>query len=256
MWPFKKRRHQTTVPTSAIKAAAPTPMSQEPQQPRVKILHDKNITIEYATRRQRLEVGRVIEEKMLAYRNLPFQICNCEYFGDGCAIAAYNMNNKQILEAALNHLTCLYYEVYKKEKYLRDIFQTQYNFEISKVNFDFPPIVSEFTLPQSYIVYYPETKSGKTSKYPLIAYFNTVIPDTVGFYDERYSGELYYAVNGDLSKAVIMCHKNGKHADITFSVVGCTLTVSKIKIFTTDYKWKVIYDCMHELTDYKDFADS
>ena len=204
-----------------------------------------------------LKMSQVIEEGMTYFPFLPYQICNCSYIGENKAWAAYNLNNKRTLSLAINeinyHLSTLH--DLEQDNEIEKIIPSDYQINFNSICFDFGPVLHADDLPRSYLIYAPRTKTKKRNQYPLIAFFSTVRDSIKSFDEENYIGELYYSVNGELSKACIHCWKHGKFAEFNFSVVGRSFLISTIKTIGTDGKLFTLYDCMWKFTDYVDFLN-
>lgn len=204
-----------------------------------------------------LKMSQVIEEGMTYFSFLPYQICNCSYIGENKAWAAYNLNNKRTLSLAINeinyHLSTLH--DLEQDNEIEKIIPSDYQINFNSICFDFGPVLHADDLPRSYLIYAPRTKTKKRNQYPLIAFFSTIRDSIKSFDEENYIGELYYSVNGELSKACIHCWKHGKFAEFNFSVVGRSFLISTIKTIGTDGKLFTLYDCMWKFTDYVDFLN-
>ena len=204
-----------------------------------------------------LKMSQVIEEEMTYFPFLPYQICNCSYIGENKAWAAYNLNNKRTLSLAINeinyHLSTLH--DLEQDNEVEKIIPSDYQINFKSICFDFGSVLHADDLPRSYLIYAPRTKTKKRPQYPLIAFFSTVRDSIKSFDEENYIGELYYSVNGELSKACIHCWKHGKFAEFNFSVVGRSFLISTIKAIGTDGKLFTLYDCMWKFTDYVDFLN-
>ena len=202
-------------------------------------------------------MSQVIEEEMTYFPFLPYQICNCSYIGENKAWAAYNLNNKRTLSLAINeinyHLSTLH--DLEQDNEVEKIIPSDYQINFKSICFDFGSVLHADDLPRSYLIYAPRTKTKKRPQYPLIAFFSTVRDSIKSFDEENYIGELYYSVNGELSKACIHCWKHGKFAEFNFSVVGRSFLISTIKAIGTDGKLFTLYDCMWKFTDYVDFLN-
>lgn len=217
---------------------------------RIAILLNSRIYRENLSKEVWLKNSQAVEEKMMFFRYLPFQVCNCSYIGEGIAWTGYNFNNKKILQIAINQINYFLGDLKALDETVPKIIPTDFYINFNSICFDGP---YSYGLPRSYILYQPETKSGKRSQYPLIAFFNTA-KGTERYIDEFYLGKLYYAINGDLSKATVHCHKHGKFAELIFSVVGRTFLISKINTLGQDRKPFTVYDCSWHFTDYADFS--
>lgn len=220
---------------------------------KIPILINSRVTKEQLPKETWKQMNSVIAEKMSYFVHLPYQICDCSYIGDGKAWAEYNWNNKRTLEIAINQINYFLSDVCNLSDNIQDLVRTDYHINFKDIYFEYVSPIKIDDLPQSYIIYVPETKTGKRSQYPLIAFFNTS-KGNVSTYDEFYAGELYYAINGDLARALVHCHKGGMFAEFTMSVVGRTFLVSRIRRIGKDGKLFTAYDCEWEFTDYIDFA--
>lgn len=223
---------------------------EKSEKERIAILLNSRMYRENFPKEVWLKNSQAIEEKMMFFRYLPFQVCNCSYIGDGVAWTGYNFNNKKILQIAINQINYFLGDLNALDATVPQIIPTDFYINFNSICFEGP---YSYGLPRSYILYWPETKSGKRSQYPLIAFFNTS-NGTERYTDEFYLGELHYAVNGDLSKATVHCHKHGKFAEFIFSVVGRTFLISKINALGQNGKPFALYDCSWHFTDYADFS--
>lgn len=192
----------------------------------------------------------IIEEKMTYFPFLPYQICDCFYIGEQTAWTGYNWNNKRTLQIGINKLNYLLEDAKNLDEAVCKIIPENYHIRFEHICFDGP---YSYGLPRSYILYRPETKAKKISQYPLIAFFNTIGNDPSEHNGENYIGELYYAINGDLSKAVLHCFKKDKFVEFIFSVVGETFLISKIRTVGKNGKLFTLYDCTWKFTDYINF---
>lgn len=224
---------------------------------KIAILLNTRVVKSNLNRQQQLHMAKVVIEKMLYYVALPYQICDCSYIGEVKAWALYNWNNKQVLKSAISEINDFLATVKDLEGgMLEKIVPTDFYIDFDSICFDYHRNASPVSLPQSYILYAPETKTGKKSQYPLIAFFNTISDSPDDHKGENYVGELYYAITGEVSKATIYCRKHGKFAEFNFSVVGRTFMISTIRMLNHKTgKIEPIYDCTWQLTDYMDFAD-
>lgn len=203
-----------------------------------------------------LRMSKIIEEKMTYFTFLPYQICDCSYIGENKAWTTYNMNNKHTLSLAISEINQHLANLHELEEndLIERVLPSDYHIDFNSICFDFGMISCVNDLPRSYLIYAPETKTGKHSQYPLIAFFNTILHSPEDNGGENYLGELYYSINGELSKAKIQCHKDGKFAEFNFSVLGRTFMISSIKTLGRNGMF-TLYDCMWKFTDYIDFAD-
>lgn len=224
---------------------------------RIAVLINSRFERENLSKQDRLKISQIIEEKMTHFVFLPYQICNCSYIGENKAWASYNLNNKRTLSLAINeinyHLETL--SELEENDVISKIIPLDYHIPFSSICFDFAYPLHDGDLPRSYLIYAPETKTGKRSQYPIIAFFNTIKNGEHDNNGENYIGELFYAINGDLSKATIHCRKRGKFSEFNFSVVGRTFSITSIKTIGENEKLFTLYDCMWKYTDYIDFAD-
>lgn len=234
-----------------IKKPENTSVNLGASETKIPVLINSRISKESLPRERQIKANQAIEEKMTNYCRMPYQICNCSYIGEGTAWTGYNWNNRRTLELAINQINYFLEETKNLDDVVSKAIPSDYHINFREIQFDEP--YSSYGLPRSYILYCPEGKNKKRPKFPLIAFFNTSAGN-LSFDDEFYIGELYYAVNGDLSRAVIQCHKHGKFAEYTLSVIGHTFLISKIKTVGANGKIFTLYDCMWELTNYIDFA--
>ncbi len=152
------------------------------------------------------------------------------------------------------HLSTLR-ELEPEQDAIPKIVPLDYNIKFGTICFDYSSVVRAGDFPRSYIVYAPKTKTGKRSQYPLIAFFNTIKNSENNNGGENYCGELYYSINGDLSKATVHCWKHRKFTEFNFSVVGRTFLISSIKTVDENGRMFSVYDCNWKFTDYADFSD-
>lgn len=225
---------------------------------KIAILMNSRCIVEQLTVKERSEKSKAIEELMLYFVKLPYQIGNCSYIGEGKAWTLYNWDNKRTLSLAINELN--YYlsiinELEEGESAIPKVLPVRFHINFNNICFDWGTTLAKDSLPRSYILYTPITKKNRHSQYPLIAFFNTIqcAPDDNN--GENYCGELYYSINGELAKASIHCWKNGYFAEFNFSVVGRTFQISSIRTLGKDHKLFTLYDCTWKYTDYIDFSD-
>lgn len=249
---YYRQNESVEMPENKTSKAETLPKNVKPvkESEKIAILINSRITKENVSKETWKHMNKIIEEKMTYYRFLPYQICDCSYIGEGVAWAQYNLNNKRELQLAIYQINYFLAESKSLDEMIAKVIPTDFHIAFETICFDGPYC---YGLPRSYVLYQPETKNGKKSQYPLIAFFNTA-KGTENYTDEFYSGELYYAINGDFAKAVVHCHKHGKFAEFTFSVIGRTFLISKIRTIGKDGKQFVLYDCIWALTDYIDFA--
>lgn len=246
---YYNQKEDSSVDLSLPPKAQTVGLTNEYSREKIALLISSRIYKENLPKEQWLHNSKAIEEKMNFFRFMPYQTCNCFYLGDGTAWTGYNGKNKNVLKLAINQINFFLEESKSLDNVIHKTIPNDYYIDFSTIKFDEP---FSYGLPRSYLIYQPETKKQKLSQYPLIAFFNTC-DGTEDQFDESYMGELYYAINGDLAKAVIHCHKHGKFAEFLISVVGKTLLISKIKTLGKDGKLFTLYDCEWKFTNYKDF---
>lgn len=222
-------------------------------QTKVPVLINSRVCKEDLPKEQWKCASDLIEEEMNCFPCLPFQICNCSYIGENTAWATYNMTNKRCLQPAINELNYLLADVVNLDDTVSKIIPQNYFIDFKSICFDYSDYVKYGDLPRSYMLYRPKTKSGKLSRFPLIAFFNT-IKNSPSEKSENYIGELCYSVNGELCEAKLHCWKHGKFAEFEFSTIGRTFMISKIRTHGADGKLFLLYDCMWKFTDYIDFT--
>lgn len=234
-------------------SSAPTPQPEK-----VAVLLTGRVVKENLSRRQQLQMEKIVVEKMLYYVALPYQICDCSYIGESKAWTGYNWNNKAVLRTSIDEINQFFATVKDIESgMLKEIVPIDYHIDFNSICFEYRPSASSSSFPQSYILYVPETKAGKKSQYPLVAYFNTIANSPEDHGGENYAGELYYSITGEVAKATIHCRKRGRFAEFNFSVIGRTFMISTIRVLNQKtHRLAPIYDCTWLLTDYMDFADS
>ena len=234
------------------------PRTSDPREEKTAVLLHTRIVKENLSRQQRVQKAKAVIDKMLYYVALPYQICDCFYIGEAKAWTSYNLNNKAVLKSAIDELNGFFATVKNLEGgMLKDIIPTDYHIDFNNICFEYHRKASAFSLPQSYVLYTPLTKSGKMAQYPLVAFFNTISDSPDDHNGENYTGELYYAITGEVTKATVFCRKRGRFAEFNFSVVGRTFMISTIRMLNRKTgKIAPIYDCTWWLTDYMDFDDS
>ncbi len=245
---LRKRNH----PQQPVLSVSP------PKVEKVAVLLTSRIVKENLDRRQKVQMSKLVIEKMLYYVALPYQICDCFYIGETKAWTWYNENNKAILQTSIDELNQFFATVKSLEDgMLKDIIPIDYCIDFNSICFEYRSNASPLSLPQSYILYTPETKTGKKAQYPLVAYFSTIADSPNDHGGENYVGELYYAITGEVAKATIHCWKHDRFSEFNFSVVGRTFMISTIRMLNQKTRRvEPIYDCTWPLTDYMDFADS
>ena len=231
---------------------------QRPQAEKIAVLLSGRIVKENLGKRQQIQMAKIVAEKMLYYAALPYQICDCFYIGESKAWTGYNWNNKAVLRTSIDEINHFFATVKDLEDgMLKQIIPVDFFIDFNAICFEYRSGTSSLSLPQSYILYTPETKSGKKAQYPLVAYFNTIADSPKDHGGENYAGELYYAITGEVAKATIHCWKHGKFSEFNFAVVGRTFMISTIRMINQNtHRIEPIYDCTWLLTDYMDFADS
>lgn len=222
-------------------------------QTKIAVLINSRVCKEELTKEQWKNASNLLEEEMSYFPCLPFQICNCSYIGEHTAWTTYNMTNQRCLQPAINEINYLLADVVNLDDAVSKIIPTNYFIDFKSICFDYSEHVKYGDLPRSYMLYRPKTKAGKLSRYPLIAFFNT-IRNSPEEKPENYIGELFYSVNGELCEAKLHCWKYGKFAEFEFSTIGRTFMISKIRTHGADGKLFLLYDCMWKFTDYIDFA--
>ena len=233
------------------------PVSVPNQQEKIAVLLNARVVKENVTKQQWIQLGKIVEEKMLYYVALPYQICDCSYIGESKAWAMYNLNNKAVLRTDIDEINVFFSTVGRLEQgMLNRIIPTDYHIDFNAICFDYGQCVSMDALPRSYLLYTPETKSGKKAQYPLVAFFNTIANSPSDHAGENYTGELHYAITGEVAKATVFCWKHGKFAEFNFSVIGRTFMISSIRMHNTSGRLATIYDSTWALTDYIDFPVS
>lgn len=241
----------------SAKSKYPDSRTTEKAEEKIAILLNTRVVKSNLNRQQQLHMSKVVIEKMLYYVALPYQICDCSYIGEVKAWALYNWNNKQVLKSAISEINDFLATVKDLEGgMLEKIVPTDYCINFDSICFDYHRKASPSSLPQSYILYTPETKTRKKSQYPLVAFFNTISDSPDDHCGENYVGELYYAITGEVAKATVYCRKRGRFSEFNFSVIGRTFMISTIRMLNKKTgKVEPIYDCTWPLTDYIDFAD-
>lgn len=234
------------------------PIASPPCAEKIAVLLNSRIARENLDCGQQLQMSKIVVEKMLYYVALPYQICDCFYIGESKAWTGYNWNNKAVLRTSIDEINHFFSTVKDIEDgTLKKIIPVDYYIDFNSICFDYHRKASPSSLPQSYILYMPETKSGKKAQYPLAAFFNTIADSPKDHNGENYAGEFYYAITGEVGKATIHCWKHGRFSEFNFSVIGRTFMISTIRTLNRETgRVSPIYDCTWPLTDYMDFAES
>lgn len=232
-------------------------VSKSSSQEKIPILLNSRCALAHMSKEDWITANKVIEEKMSYFPMLHYQIGNCFYIGDGKAWSGYNLNCKKELNLAINEINYYLASVneLEEENVITKVLKERFCINFNKICFDWSDYSEDGDLPRSYLLYCPETASGKHSQYPLVAFFNTIKNSVLDNNEENYTGELYYSLTGELSKATVYCRKNGVFAEFKFSVIGRTFLISSIRTHDKDGKLFTLYDCIWKLTDYIDFCD-
>ena len=250
----KKANTLTLNKTSAPFESVCKSSSQE----KIPILLNSRCALAHMSKEDWITTNKIIEEKMSYFPMLHYQTGNCFYIGEGKAWSGYNLNCKKELNLAINEIN--YYlasvnELGKDVNVITKVLKETFCINFNKICFDWSDYSEAGDLPKSYLLYCPETASGKHSQYPLVAFFNTIKNSEHDNNGENYAGELYYSLTGELSKATVYCWKNGVFAEFKFSVIGRTFLISSIRTHDKNGKLFTLYDCIWKLTDYIDFCD-
>lgn len=193
---------------------------------------------------ERLQKEKLIFDRMSAFPFLPFNISFCNYISDWKAWSEYDASNIRALLPYVNTINSFLSDFQRLPRW--NYFQkslgqrrvpTDYRIVFSQIDFGFYSGAAYRDLPRSYLIFNPLTKTGKSSQYPLIAYFATHLND-----NEFYRCELHFAVNGDLAKATLHCRKHDIFNCFDFAVIGQTFTVSRITGRDYPNRKVVLYD--------------
>ena len=233
-------------------------VSKFSSQEKIPILLNSRCALAHLSKEDWITANKIIEEKMSYFPMLHYQIGNCFYIGEGKAWSGYNLNCKRELNLAINEINYYLASVNELEKdvnAITKVLKEKFFINFNKICFDWSDYSKAGDLPRSYLLYCPETASGKHSQYPLVAFFNTIKNSEHDNNGENYAGELYYSLTGELSKATVYCWKNGVFAEFKFSVIGRTFLISSIRTHDKNGKLFTLYDCIWKLTDYIDFCD-
>ena len=201
--------------------------------------HDDQEEREVLTTSQKLSICQSIEEDMCRYRLLPYQICNCSFIDKQSAFAMFNLNNKQVLQIAIDEINSYMKDCMSFPSAVKGILLCPPNIPFEKIVYDYRKNAVPGDKPMTYIIYQPKTKQGANSKYPLKVHFST-------FYDFSYNefwGDLFYSVDGQVSKAVIYYYTERLTFVFRFGVIGRTFLIKDIDFTNTSTGKKgKIYD--------------
>lgn len=186
-----------------------------------------------------------IDELMLGFKALPYQICQSEPYRDGRSTwAMLNMNNRQILVSDLEEINSLVDSSRTYKNVTTDLPYLQV--PVERINFAWthgavsgPPL--------SFMEYWPLTSGGYARMEPLIVHFTTV--HGYGPVEGDASGDLSYAQDGSMSSASVVFWHDGRSFSYSFGMLGRSFVIRQIKFLAGNGKNVVAYK-----SDY-DFAD-
>lgn len=189
---------------------------------------DNDKSVADMSKREQHDRAKAIEEAMLAFPFLPFQIGDSFLYRSNTSATGLNMSDQKVVSVALAELNQLITDFYNNDNVIIQLLPKELQIPIEKVCYGFPSVLTiNDKLPRSFVEYRPYTRAGKHSTTPLFVHFTT-IEDYKEYLNNEAAGRLEYGVDGNVRTASISIFRDNQAYNYKFGLVGRTFTITKI----------------------------